>query len=319
MPKADYTHGLQSLGEGAWAWLQPDGSWGWSNAGLITDAGASLLVDTLFDEHLTTRMLDAMRDATGVAAGDIGTLINTHANGDHTYGNRLVHNASVIASSASAKEMEEVPPAMLAQMMAATGQLGELGEYLEHCFGRFSFEGIEASVPDKTFSGELSVKVGDKDVHLIEVGPAHTQGDVLVWVPDDDVVYTGDILFIDSTPIMWAGPVANWLRALDRITAMNVGTIVPGHGPITDRAGVQRVRDYLQYIDTEARKRYEAGLSARDAAHDIALGEFSAWGDAERIAVNVDTLYREYSAEHAPLDVMALFTLMSELHRAAPR
>ena len=84
-----FTRGLHELGNGCFAFLQPDGGWGWSNAGLVTDAGASLLVDTLFDLALTREMLAAMRRATP-AAERIGTLVNTHANGDHCYGNSCV-------------------------------------------------------------------------------------------------------------------------------------------------------------------------------------------------------------------------------------
>ena len=153
----------------------------------------------------------------------------------------------------------------------------------------------------------------NKRVDLIEVGPAHTAGDVLVHVPEDKTVFTGDILFIEGTPIMWAGPVANWIAACDKIVELKPETIVPGHGPITDEAGVRRVQDYLHYIDIEARKRYDAGLSVRDAAHDIKLGDFSSWGDSERIAVNVSTLYREYSGDTAPPNVVQLFGLMAEL------
>jgi len=87
---------------------------------------------------------------------------------------------------------------------------------------------------------------------------------VLVHLPDDRKVFTGDILFIDGTPIMWAGPVANWIAACDRIMAMDADVIVPGHGPITDKAGVRRVQDYLAFCDREARKRFDAGLSVRD-------------------------------------------------------
>jgi glyoxylase-like metal-dependent hydrolase (beta-lactamase superfamily II) len=126
-------------------------------------------------------------------------------------------------------------------------------------------------------------------------------------------VFTGDILFIEGTPIMWAGPVANWIAACERIVEMQPEVIVPGHGPLTDVAGVRRVQEYLRYIDGEARQRYDAGLSVRDAAHDIALGDFSSWGDSERIAVNVSTLYREYSGDTAPPDVVGLFALMAEL------
>ena len=96
---------------------------------------------------------------------------------------------------------------------------------------------------------------------------------------------------------------------------MKPDVIVPGHGPITDAAGVRQVQDYLRYIDKEARKRYDAGLSVRDAAHDIALSDYSSWIDSERIAVNVSTLYREYSGDTAAPDVVELFGLMAELRR----
>lgn len=310
-----YEKGLHDLGGGLWAYLQPDGGWGWSNAGLIVDGDRSLLVDTLFDMSLTREMLQRMADATGLAADEIGVIVNTHANGDHTHGNGCCRNAEIIASAASAAEMEAVTPALMAQLVQAGDTLGPGGKFFADIFGGFDFAGVEERLPTRTFSGELDLKVGDKSVRLIEVGPAHTAGDVLVHAPDDRTVFTGDILFIDGTPIMWNGPVRNWIAACDRILAMDVEAIVPGHGPITDKAGVRRVQDYLAFCDREARKRYDAGLSVRDAAHDIALGGFADWGDAERIAVNVDTLYRGYSGDHSPRDTLALFALMAELRR----
>jgi glyoxylase-like metal-dependent hydrolase (beta-lactamase superfamily II) len=235
----EYTKGLKDIGNGLYAWLQPDGGWGWSNAGLIRDGDASLLVDTLFDMALTREMLDAMADATGIGADKIGTIVNTHANGDHCHGNGCCPQAEIIASEASAKEMAEVPPAMLAQLKKMGAQLGPAGSYFADIFAPFDFENVDERTPTQTFSGTLDLKVGDKDVKLIEVGPAHTGGDVLVHVPGDKAVFTGDILFINGTPLMWAGPVANWIRACETIIAMDVDVIVPGHGPVTDKAGVR--------------------------------------------------------------------------------
>jgi len=312
----EYTKGLKDIGNGLYAWLQPDGGWGWSNAGLIRDGEASLLVDTLFDMALTRDMLTAMEDATGIGAGKIGTIVNTHANGDHCHGNGCCPQAEIIASEASAREMAEVPPATLAMFKAAGAKLGPAGAYFADVFAPFDFDNVEERTPTKTFSGAMDMKVGDKAVRLIEVGPAHTGGDVLVHVPGDRAVFTGDILFIDGTPLMWAGPVANWIRACETITRMDVDVIVPGHGPITDKAGVRRVADYLAYIDREARKRFDAGLPVREAALDIALGEFSSWGDAERIAVNVDSLYREYRGDGKVTPVIELFALMAEVRNA---
>ena len=312
----NFEKGLQETGNGVYSYLQPDGSWGWSNAGLIVDGEASLLVDTLFDAPLTRDMLKIMQDATGISPDKIGTVVNTHANGDHTHGNGLCTHAEIIASEASAKEMEAFGPDRLLQMMQMAPELGDTGKYFVEIFGPFDFADVAERLPTKTFSGELNVKVGDKTVELKEVGPAHTQGDVLVFVEKDSTVYTGDILFIDGTPIMWAGPVGNWIKACDLIIDRKPEVIVPGHGPITDVAGVSRVKDYLSYIDTEARARYDAGMSARDAALDISISDFDSWTDAERIAVNVDTLFREYSGDSSAPNTMEIFTLMAEIKTA---
>jgi glyoxylase-like metal-dependent hydrolase (beta-lactamase superfamily II) len=314
MSAAQYRKGIEDLGGGLYAYLQPDGSWGYSNAGLVTDGDQSLLIDTLFDLVLTDEMLRAMSDACP-AAQKIDTLVNTHANGDHCYGNQLVGDAVIIASKRSAEEMNEVSPDSMAALLANADQLGAAGEFLARIFGPFAFEGIEMKPPTETFEGERIEQVGDKEVRLIEVGPAHTGGDVLVHVPADGVVFTGDILFIDGTPIMWEGPVGNWLRACDLILEMEPRVIVPGHGPLTDAAGVKKMRGYLEYVRDEARQRFDAGLSAADAARDIALSDYESWIDSERIAVNVQTLYREFSGVDERASIIEVFGLMAELAR----
>jgi cyclase len=304
--------GLHPLAHGAYAWLAPQGSWGWSNAGLIVDGEESLLIDTLFDLELTGEMLRKMRNAEP-RAKNIGTLVNTHANGDHCHGNELVTGAEIIASTASAKEMSELPPETMAAIMKSAVDMGPLGEYFLHCFGQFHFDEIHFTPPTRTFNGELNLRVGDKPVQLIEVGPAHTRGDVLVHSSSDKIVFTGDILFIESTPVMWQGPVANWIRACHLIEEMSPDLIVPGHGPITDKHGVAKVRHYLQYVHDQARMRYDEGMDAFEAARDIELSEYSAWSDPERIAVNVDSLYREFSGEQARSDMLELMVKMADL------
>lgn len=311
-----YTKGLHDFGNGCFAWLQPDGGWGWSNAGLIVDGDQSLLVDTLFDLNLTRDMLGAMRNAAPKAAKHIGTLVNTHHNGDHCYGNELVGAGEIIASEHALEEMKRETPALLQGFMKAAPGLGVTGQYLQHCFGHFHFDGITQTLPTKTFTGHMTRQVGSKRIELIEVGPAHTGGDVLVHVPGDSTVYTGDILFIEGTPIMWAGPVSNWIAACDKILELGCKTIVPGHGPITDARGVKALREYLIYIRDEAKKRFDAGMPAFEAAQDIALRDYDSWGDAERIAVNVATLYREFAHDHTPANPAVLFGQMGELFYA---
>ena len=306
---------LNEVGNGCLAYLQGDGGWGWSNAGLIIGDGVSLLIDTLFDLTITQHMLDTMGSHTRSAP--IGTVVNTHANGDHCYGNQLMGGAQIVASSATAQEMSEVPPALLAALNADQGETGEL---FRSFFGEFDFEGIDVRLPDRTFDGRLEMDVGGRVVELIEVGPAHTAGDTIVVVPDAGVVYTGDILFIGGTPIVWAGPLSNWVAACDLMLGMDVDTVVPGHGPITDKAGVTAVRDYLTFVEHEATARHAAGLDAFDAARDIgaAIGaseDFSSLGEFGRIAVNVEAVYRQLDPSHQTPDVVEQFRRMAELER----
>jgi glyoxylase-like metal-dependent hydrolase (beta-lactamase superfamily II) len=305
-----YTKGLHEVGDSCFAYLQPDGGWGWSNAGLVVGDGQSLLVDTLFDLRLTAEMLDAMSDQT--AAAPISHLVNTHANGDHCYGNQLVATAEIISSTAAAEEMADVPPSLLAALDRAEGEVGDL---FRGFFGDFDFEGIELTPPTRTFDGRLDLEVGGRAIELIEVGPAHTKGDALVHVPDDRVVFTGDILFIGGTPIVWAGPLSNWIKACDLILGMDVETVVPGHGPVTDKSGVAEVRDYLSFVETEATARYEAGMTDLEAAKDIALGPYGDWGERGRIAANVATVYRTLDPAYRAPDVVELFRRMAALEQ----
>lgn len=313
----DYSRGLHDLGDGTFAWLQPDGGWGWSNAGLITDGDQALLVDTLYDVPLTAAMLDAMRDAVP-AATDIATLVNTHSNGDHCNGNELLTGSEIIASVAGAEGMAEESPEVMAAWLAAAPDMGEVGAFVQRCFGAFDFAGVTKTLPTRTFTERLEVTVGDTAVELVEVGPAHTAGDVLVHVPDRRTVFTGDILFIGGHPIVWVGPISNWIAACDLIESWAPESVVPGHGPVTDLRGVRAVRDYLEWIVAESARRHADGMDALTAAHDIAAKElgtsrFSSWGDAERLVINVDTAFRELDGVAEPTPAVELFTRMAGL------
>jgi glyoxylase-like metal-dependent hydrolase (beta-lactamase superfamily II) len=313
--QVSYTRGLHQLGNGLYAYLQPDGGWGMSNSGLIRDGDQSLLIDTMIDAPLTRAMLDAIQDATGLKTTDIKRVVNTHGDGDHTNGNFLLKHAEIIASEAAARDMANRPPQHWAEFKKKAASIpGEHGEFLREITVPFDFGSCELFPPTRTFSGELRLKVGDKDIHLIQVGPAHTEGDVLVYCPQDRVVFTGDILFINGTPIMWTGPVRGWINACERIMALDVDIVVPGHGPVTDKRGAAQVRDYLMYVDREARKRYDAGLSVAQAVEDIPLGQYEDWIDGERIVVNVQRLYDEYSGS-SPGDRTQLFEMMAKIHK----
>ena len=308
----EYTLGLHEVGDGAFAYLQPDGGWGWSNAGLLVGDDRSLLVDTLFDLPLTAAMLASMASVTTTAP--IATVVNTHANGDHCYGNQLVQGAEIVASAATAEEMHEVPASLLDSLTHAEGEVGQL---FRRFFGAFDFSGITLTPPTRTFSGRCELDVAGRTVELIEVGPAHTKGDTLVHVPDAGVVYTGDILFVGGTPIVWAGPLSRWVAACDVILGLDAEVIVPGHGPLTDATGVVAVRDYLTWVEGQAAARHEAGMSAWEAAQDIALGSYGSWGEAGRIVVNVEAAYRDLDPAQPATGIVELFRRMAVMEGAS--
>lgn len=305
-----YTRGMHELGDGLYAYLQPDGGWGWSNAGLITAQGTSLLIDTLFDLRVTREMLEAMAPVT--RRHPIAQALNTHGNGDHWFGNQLLPDGiPIVASSAALAEMSAVPPAAAQAIFWELDLGAEWQEFASRTFRRFDFSEIEPRLPTETFSGRAERKVGERSVELIELGPAHTAGDTIVHLPDAGVVFTGDLLFSQGTPVVWAGPVSNWTRACGEIAALGAHTLVPGHGPVTDNSGLRDLERYLRYVEVEARARFEAGMDEARAADDIDLSDFRDWGDAERIVVNVATVYRELDPGRPEIPPPELFVRMA--------
>lgn len=320
MARWQYTKGLHALGNGHYAWLLPDGSWGWSNAGLIEDGGETLLVDTLFDLNYTREMLDAMRRAVP-AAKEIGALVNTHANGDHFFGNQLVEGARIIASKACAEDMFLRPPAQYAGWQKDWPTMGVAGRFWQEVIGsRFDFSGIRVVPPTETFTGALTLKVGDKEVRLVEVGPAHTRGDILVYVPKDKVLYTGDMLFNGAHPAIWAGPTSNWIKACDLMLSWDLDVVVPGHGALTDKSCIREFRDYLAYVHAESRKCFDAGMGFVEAADAISLDPWAHYAEDERMVINVYACYREFGAAdpNEKPDILRMLELMGERHFRKP-
>ena len=309
--RVPYTRGLHEVADRVWAWILPDGGYGWSNAGLVAGEGASLLVDTLFDLALTREMLTAMKPITD-RAPIIDALI-THSNGDHTHGNQLLDGSvRIIAAEGTAEEIAHgMAPEMLA--MVQTANLGPVATpYARDRFGQFDFAGIKLRNADQTFERDLTIDVGGRRINLLNLGPAHTAADSVVHVPDAGVLFGGDLLFIGCTPIVWAGPIANWVAACDIMIALDAPTVVPGHGPITDPDGIRAVRGYLSHVAEQAEAAYRKGLSWAEAADAIDLGEYASWLDAERVVVNVYQRYRELDPNTPQLEIMALLMMQAE-------
>ena len=322
--------GLREVAAGVHAWMQPNGTWGESNAGLVVGDGESLLVDTLWTPALTRRMLDAMAPA--AATAPIRTLVNTHADGDHTWGNQELRDIEIVATEAAAEELGELTPSSMAGFRKLAGVLsagrrlhlpgGAAGPYVQAMLRPFDFGEVEITPPTRTFRDSLELEVGGRRVELIQVGPAHTQGDLLVWIPDARVVFAADVMFVGVTPVMWAGPVERWTAALDRIESLDPAVVVPGHGPVSGLDEVRALRAWWTKVDDAARLHYAEGRSPLAAARAI-LAEGPEWTSSdgpERVVISIHTIYRHLSGHTggvSPLNRIRIFaevgTLASEL------
>lgn len=336
-----YAAGLTQVAPGIHAWLQPNGAWGESNAGLVIGTGESLLVDTLWDIRLTRRMLDAMSPL--VEAAPIRTLVNTHGDGDHWFGNELVGGREIVATdAAAAHEMRSVTPGSMVALRRlgsalelagrapipypARGAVRSSGRFLRGMVAPYEHRGISLTRPTRTFSGQLELDVGGRKVELIEVGPAHTHGDLIVHVPDARVVFAADVAFIGSTPVMWVGPLEGWLRALDTIEALEPEVVVPGHGPVTDVAGLATLRAYWAYLDAAASPRLTARQPAKAVAREVVTSNvystqpFASWECPERAVINVHTLARNRRGGSEPRGpaVVAILAAVGRLAAELP-
>lgn len=329
-----FEKGLRELGPGVWAWLQPNGAWGEANAGLILGDGEALLVDTLWDEGLAREMLEAM--ASVLASRRLSTVVNTHSDGDHWWGNAAVPlTAQIVTSAPSRRAMDnEASPAELGRMGELArhggwvpGPLGALSRYVSEMLGPFDFGGVRLRFPDRTFSRSEVLDVSGREVRLIEVGPAHTPGDAVVHVPDAGVVFAADVLFLGATPVMWFGPLEGWLKAIETLLSLGAETYVPGHGPPGGRAAVLEMRDYLTWLDGAVREQHAIGRSPLEAARVMTrTDEFARWRDwecPERVLITITTIHRSLEGQGpigvSPLARARLFAQVATLRRELAR
>lgn len=305
---------LREVARDVYVCLQEDKGLGTSNSGLV-NRGGGLVVDTFWDLPHTRAL---MREYGRVWKAPARRVVNTHENGDHCWGNQLFEGAEIIAQRLCAEAMgrSESPVAMQA-IAAQTGSEDPAVADLARRLAGWDFSGIEVAKPTLTFDDELELDLDGVAVRLIHVGPAHTAGDLLVHLPEQGVVYAGDVLFRLCTPIGWAGTFEGWARALDRIVELAPETVVPGHGPLCGVEGPREMKAYLEYVRDASRVHFEAGLPALEAAKKIELGPYADWTEPERILFNVERAYRELRGDpwDAPIDAVTLFRGMYELAR----
>ncbi len=304
--QAAFREGLYDLGRGCHAWMVPNGSWGETNLGLITCGPQTVLIDTCWDLPHTREMLRLCESL--LSHAPIEVVINTHADGDHCWGNQLFEGREIIASHACVHQMHHLSPrAMQAMQHSARFMrhlpvmgVNGLGHYMHDMLAPYDFDGIQITPATVEFTRQRHLCVGGVDITLTEVGPGHTDGDLIVHVPDRRTVYAGDILFVGVTPVMWAGPVANLVAALQHLLDLRPQVIVPGHGPLATPQDVRAAIDYWGFLQEALAPRHRAGLTPEEATVDVLRSvafcatPFAQWALPERLLTNAYALYREW-------------------------
>ena len=300
---------LAPIADGLFAWLPGrTGTWGMANCGLLVSEGQAALIDTPYDLPRTHALLDACAPVLGAARARIGTAITTHSNGDHSYGLAALSDIEIIGTEDYLHALEHEPtPHQMHQLVNEMPQDQPTAWYLRRHFGRFHFEDLAVVPPTRTFSGQLELRVGAAEVRLVQAGPAHTDGDLWVHLPQHGVVFAGDLAFADDHPVHWAGPLDNVIDACLSILATGATVIVPGHGPLMTPADLHAHIDYLSWVRDHARTLHAQGVPAQAAAvHLIDSGRYAGLGLPERLAITVSTEYRHLEGETETPNLVSL-------------
>ncbi|MCH8989314.1 MAG: MBL fold metallo-hydrolase [Chloroflexi bacterium] len=267
---------LEEVSPGVYAYIQLDGSWGLNNAGFIKGKDALTLIDTCFTEARTRAYLEAVH---GVSSLPIKTLVNTHHHGDHTHGNYLVPEAAIVGHD------------LCRQTVIDTGL-----QALHPLFPNVEWGNLELAPPFVTFNDRLTLYSGDSGdlkIELVFMGPAHTTNDIIAWLPERKLLFSGDLIFNQGTPFVAMGSVSGSLQALKRLRELGAETIVPGHGPVCGPSVMDDIEAYLYFVQETARAAFDAGLTPLEASRQTDLGRFADWHDSERLAGNLHRAYSE--------------------------
>ncbi|MFE6761809.1 MBL fold metallo-hydrolase [Streptomyces sp. NPDC057689] len=301
------------LGRGLYAWLPPKRGWGLANCGLLVSPRGALWIDTPYDPVLAGQFLaeSGKRLPDGVT---IDRVIVTHANGDHFWGAGVLPDAEIIVTREAREHIHYEPTPQQQHALVNGGDPATpLGSYLARHFGPFDWSQTEPVRPTTYFTGELELTLGDYPVQITSLAPAHTTGDLMVHLPAQGVVFSGDIVFASSAeqpgdhPCHWEGPLSNVIAACEQVLATGAETIVPGHGPVIDRDGVREHIAYLEYIRERSHALHAAGVPAIDAARQvIAEGRYPALGLPERLVITIGSEYRQLDGSERPSVVQVI-------------
>lgn len=314
-----FRKGRLPLRGGAHVFLSGSEAFGLSNSGLLISGGESLVIDTLFDLPHAREMLDAIADVT--ASAPVRYVFNTHSDGDHIFGNQLFSaEVDVIATAAAAEQMTQDYADVAVSVFDECKHPGSALHPLAPMGEPFDFHPVRVRAPDVTFSGQHTLRVGDFDVELHELGPAHTVGDAVAYVPELNVLFAGDLIGRDIVKITWSGSIGNWITALRRISTFNADIIVSGHGPVLAGKDIDTAIDqglhFWSDVYTQALSLYDRGVPVDEAPAQINTDGYP--GALATLPVAIRAIYHERNPDIAYLGLKEAFETMARASIESP-
>jgi cyclase len=290
------------VSDGVFAYIQPDGSWWINNTAFLVGSQGVISIDACATERRTRDYLAAIA---AITPKPVRALINTHHHGDHTFGNNLFPTAAVIGHDNVRGEL------------LAHGKPHSAPFWTEADWGDVRLE-----PPFITFSDEITVHSDDLTCQVTYAGqPAHTTNDSYVWIPERQVLISGDLLFNGGTPFLLMGSISGAISVLEqRIKPLGAQTIIPGHGAVCGPEVIDDVLGYVKYVRGIAAEAHAGGLPPLAAALEFGPGPYAKLLDSERLVGNLHRAYAELDGvpPGAPIDYPAALADMLTYNGGKP-
>ena len=249
----DYAMAAREVAPGVYAVITPARDFpnpenkGWnSNAAFVLTNDGVLVIDTGSSQAIGQALRKVIR---GVSPAPIRWIVNTHGHGDHWLGNEAVAEADteIIASTPVTERIRNERDYWVSLFADMTE--GATGTH------------TRTRVPTTVLDTASSRMLGGIRVELLLSGSSHSPGDVLVWLPEKGTLITGDVAYQGRTPGTFESNIQRWIRFLGELDALAPETVIPGHGAVTDGAGITRMRRFLEVLWNTVQRGYEQGLS----------------------------------------------------------
>ena len=255
------------------------------NVGIVVGNRATLIVDPGMGARSGEAVL---RETAKVSRNRELYLVTTHFHPEHTTGEAgLPPTAKLVRARAQQQDVDEMGMEWVKIFSSRSPVVADVLK------GFTSFR-----KPDELFDTEKTLDLGGVKVRCLRLGPGHTRGDVVFYVEEDRVLFSGDLAMSGAFPA-FATPQSRsdtWLKSLDALDAFHAQRLVPSHGPLADASIIGQYRSYLKDLQARVAELKRAGKSASEAS-DVLQAEFRAkypdWAQPVRVAAAVNAIYAE--------------------------